>query len=394
MLKKIIRNRLNISSNIKYLCFMIFLMSIGEGITAPAIPLFGNKLGASFAQLGFLMSGYAFTYTLMSLTSGRISDKIGRKNILLASLIISIIASTGYYFSTTPFMLLTFRTMEGMSRGILWPISEAIIADNSTRKTRSMAVGNFTTAYGAGATAGTLASGYIMEYLGLKAVFPFYPLIGMIVFITSLTGIRENNNSSPEAQFKIFDSVLWKELKNIWPVCYIGFCYSGFLYSIWGLLSMVADSFAITARGIGIIFAFFWGARLIAFTASGHVVLKFGKKRSLLTGLVFSMISLSNFLIADNFSLIATASLTAGIGLGIIFPVIITLTTDLVTRENRGFGTGLLEFFMGTGMIVNTTMSGLLGKARGVQSTYLFTFMVTAGAIIIYLIIIKNKKID
>jgi len=373
---------------------MIFFMSVGEGLTAPAIPLFGNELGASFSQLGFLMSGYAVTYTLMSLTSGRISDKIGRKNLLLSSLIISIIASTGYYFSISPFMLLIFRVLEGMSRGILWPISEALIADNSTIKTRSMAMGNFTTAYGAGATIGTLSSGYIMEYFGLKAVFPFYPLMGLIVFITSLIGIKENNNYAHKSHLKLFDSALWKELKNIWPICYMGFCYCGFLYSILGLLSMVADSFKITARGIGIIFAFFWGARVIAFIASGHIVLRFGKKRSLFIGLVLSTISLINFLIADNYLLISTASLIAGIGLGITFPVIVTLVADLVSSENRGFATGLLEFFMGIGMVINTAMSGLLGEVRGVQSTYLFTLLATLGAIIIYFIFIKNKVID
>ncbi len=385
---------LKLQGTIKYMCIMIFLMSIGEGMTAPAIPLFGNKLGASYAQLGFLMTGYAITYTLMSLTSGLISDKIGRKNILLSSLIIAIVASTGYYFSTTPLMLLIFRVMEGMSRGILWPISEAIIADNSSSKDRSMAMGTFTTAYGAGATIGTLSGGFVMDYFGLTAVFPFYPLMGLIVFVTSLIGVKENNNCKHESQLKLFDSTFWIELKNIWPICYIGFCYCGFLYSIWGLLSMVASSFKITETGIGIIFAFFWGARLIAFIASGHIVHKFGKKRSLLTGLIFSVISLSNFLIADNYLLLSIASLTGGIGLGITFPIIVTLITDLVANENRGFGTGLLEFFMGIGMIINTAMSGLLGEARGIKSTYLFTFMATIGALVIYFIFIKNKKID
>src|SRR6056297_1307250 len=96
---------IDLQGTVKYMCIMILLMSIGEGMTAPAIPLFGNKLGASYAQLGFLMTGYAVAYTIISLSTGLISDKIGRKNILLTSLIISIVASTGYYFSTTPLML-------------------------------------------------------------------------------------------------------------------------------------------------------------------------------------------------------------------------------------------------------------------------------------------------
>lgn len=390
-----IKEKLQFRGTIKFMCIMIFLMSIGEGMTAPAIPLFGNKLGASYAQLGFLMTGYAITYTIMSLTSGILSDKIGRKNILLTGLGIAIVAAAGYYYSTTPLMLLIFRVMEGMSRGILWPTSEAIIADNSTIKTRSMAMGTFTTAYGAGATIGTLSGGFVMEYFGLTAVFPIYPLMGVIVFVTSLIGVKENkHNSEHKVAIKLFDNAFWQELKNIWPVYYAGFCYCGFLYSIWGLLSLVADSFNITSKGIGSLFAFFWGTRLIMFITSGYIAKKIGKKKSLLIGISFTILSLSNFLIANNYLLLSTATITAGIGMGISFPAIITLVTDLASKGNKGLGTGLLEFFMGIGMIINTAISSLLGETRGVHSTYLFTFIAHVGALIIYFIFIKNKKID
>ncbi len=379
---------------LKYMGLMIFLLSVGEGLTAPAIPLYGGKLGASYWQLGFLMTGYSITYTLMTVTSGRISDRIGRKKILLFSLAISIIASAGYYFSSVPLSLMVFRILEGMSRGILWPISEAIVAENTTLEGRSVSMGRFTAAYGSGVTIGTLAGGYLMDHVGITAVFPFYPVLSAVVLVTTILGISESETSDYQHSFElgISKSSVKEEIKKIWPICSVGFAYSGFLYALWGLLSVVADSFAVSYTGIGVIFAIFWGGRLVAFLLSGELSLNLGRKRALILGITLCIFSSGTFLRADTFSLLILAATMGGLGTGLTFPLLVTLVADTVSSSFEGLGTGFLEFIMGIGMIVQTALSGILGQVRGVQSTYLFTFIVTIVSLVVAVIFIQETR--
>jgi MFS family permease len=129
--------------NLIFLSSMIFLLSIGEGLTAPAIPLFGLSLGARYWQLGLLMTGYGVAYTTMTMLAGRLSDYTGRKPMLMSSLVLSVIASLGYVLSRTINSLLVFRTVEGAGRGILWPVAEAAVADTVTAGDPGKAMGTY-----------------------------------------------------------------------------------------------------------------------------------------------------------------------------------------------------------------------------------------------------------
>ena len=421
--------------NLLYMGIFIFLISFGEGITAPAIPIYGDRLGASYVQLGFLMTGYSITYTLMSLAAGRFSDKVGRKPLLLVSILLSITAAAGYYLAAAPLTLLIFRTIEGMSRGILWPVAEAIMADNTSRQERGRAMGRFTGAYGAGATLGNLVGGNVMQFIGVRAVFPVYPVLGVIVLITSLIGITEVTSAESgesgagfssdglsgesgagssgdglsgersakgevdgkglsgeeaaggelagqELSLETLEKVdLREEFKKIWPICYIGFAYAGFLYSVQGLLSQFANVLEVALLGIGVIYGIFWGMRTVAFLACGELVGIIGRKSALLIGIGFSILSTGTFLFADGFRPLVFAALLGGIGTGLMFPLSLTLIADNTSLGTHGFGMGALEFTMGIGMIIQTALSGILGDFGGVRFTYLFTFIVTVIAV-------------
>ncbi len=385
------------SQTLLFMGFFIFLMSIGEGLTAPAIPLHGDNIGASYKQLGFLMTGYSITYTIMAITSGRISDIIGRKKILLLSITLSIIASTGYYFSASANSLLAFRTLEGMSRGILWPVAEAIVADNSNINTSGRIMGHFTAAYGAGATIGTLSSGYIMEYIGLTAVFPFFPVLGIIVFITSLLGINEKNKSKTAIDANLNSSKTKSsinELVKIWPICFVAFVYAGFIYSIWGLLSKIADFYGSSLAGIGVIFALFWFSRLIAFILNDKSAKIIGYKKNLIFGIMACTISTGTFILANNLYFIIIATIIGGIGTGIVFPSCLTLIANKISHDYYGLGMGFMEFCMGIGMMIQTALSGIIGEFGGIKFTYFFTFILTIISIFITIIYIHDIKKD
>ncbi len=363
---------------------LIFLMSIGEGAVTPAIPLQGDDLGASYRQLGYLMTGYSVAYTLMTVTAGSFSDKLGRKSILLFSILLSITASVGYYYAATPDALLLFRTLEGASRGILWPLAESLIADNAACELRGKIMGHFTAAYGFGAVIGTLGGGFIMEHISITAVFPIYPVIGIIVLGTSLFGIsdkplEERMHHSITGSMRM--AIVGPEIKKIWPVCLSGFAYAGFLYSIWGLLSKIADLIGAHPQQIGYLFAIFWGMRLVSFWVSGEYAIRLGLKNILMAGISLVILSTVIFFAATSYTHLLLAAAAGGIGTGIMFTMTITLIAELINPAYIGFGMGFLEFCMGIGMIMQTTLSGIIGEALGVNFTFLLVFIAALAAL-------------
>lgn len=382
-----ITNKQNMLSQrtLTFIIVIIFLMSIGEGAVTPAIPLHGAALGASYKQLGFFMTGYSIAYMLMTITAGMISDLIGRKWVLLMSIVLSAIASMGYCYASTSVAMLCFRTMEGASRGILWPIAEAIVADNTTVDYRSKVMGRFTGAYGLGSVIGTLCGGYIMEYFNVGAVFPIYPFICVVVVGAILYGItdKESVHHAHHSSTKIAKGVdIIGEIKTIWPVCLAGFAYAGFLYSILGLLPRIADHAGAYLQQIGYILALFWAARLVAFIACGEITAHAGRKTVLLTGLGFVIITTIILFIASDPKMLMIAAVVGGIGSGTLFTIVVILIADLINPFCLGFGMGFLEFCMGIGMVMQTTLAGITGEILGINYTFLFVFIVAVVALI------------
>lgn len=65
------------------LFLVMFLVMVGFGIIIPVLPFYAEELGASPAELGLLMAVYSFMQLLFSPVWGKISDKIGRKPVML-----------------------------------------------------------------------------------------------------------------------------------------------------------------------------------------------------------------------------------------------------------------------------------------------------------------------
>lgn len=378
--------------NLRAMGLLIFLLSLGEGMTAPAIPILGSKLGASYALIGFFMTGYSLTYAVMTMISGHISDRFGRKKVLLWSVGLSVLATLGYCFSPTAGILLFFRTLEGMSRGAMWVVLETILADNSTEADRTADSGRFTTSYGVGDMLGCLLGGVLMQYAAFSSVFIFYPVFCLFSFFITLYWIAEVpgqhhiNSSKRSSGHK---KALWAEVKKIWPLCYLFFTYSGFLYSLWGLLSMVARHFQVSYLGIGVIFALFWACRVGAFLSADRLEAKFGRKQVLLGGIIFSSVSAAAFLVAKSFVFLLLSCVIGGIGTGILFTVVIAQVADTIDPGFRGFGMGFMELTGSFGMIMQTALSGILGQYGGVQMTYLFTLLVCLGGVGVTIYFIK-----
>jgi len=359
---------------------MIFLISVGEGMTAPAIPLLSKNWGVGYWKIGLLMTGYGLAYTVMTITAGRLSDRFGRKLVLSISLVLSLAASIGYFLAENMLILSISRIIEGASRGILWPVSEAVIADNSEPGNAGRSMGTYATAYGLGVTLGTIIGGAVMLNGGF-AVFAFYPVLVTVAFLMiSLCFTNNHVLKEPGISLNVEKIDRQRTIKLLWPVGVIGFAYGGFLYSIWALLSALANEFGVQAGGIGVLFGFFWGLRTISFLLCRVVIDHWGSKSTLVSGLLLCTAGAGILILSKTFPIFLLATLLSGAGTGLMFPTVLVLVTEKTTEENRVFGMGFLELLIGLGMVVQTAVAGYLGQWVGPGWIYssIFVFNVIA----------------
>lgn len=371
---------------------MIFFLSVGEGLTAPAIPLLGKSWGAGYWEIGLLMTGYGLAYTVMTVTAGHLSDHVGRKIMLSISLGLSIAASLGYFFAGSMLFLLISRSVEGASRGILWPVSEAAIADNVGVDNAGQAMGTFATAYGLGVTIGTLIGGAVM-FNGGFAVFAYYPILGTVSFLIIFI-FYSNNQRMDEREYSSHPKRIKRRrtIKLLWTVGVIGFAYGGFLYSIWALLSALANEFGVQAGAIGVLFGLFWGFRTISFLACRVLIDYWGSKSTLMSGLLLCTAGAGTLLIAHTLPLFLLAAFLSGAGTGLLFPTLLVLVVERTTEDNRGFGMGFLELLIGLGMVGQTTVAGFLGQWVGPRWIYSSIFVFNAIALFVGVLIGRTNK--
>jgi len=362
---------------------MMFLLSVGEGLTAPAIPLLSKTWGAGYWRIGLLMTGYGLAYTVMTITAGRLSDHFGRKLVLSISLALSLAASIGYFLAENMLILSISRIIEGASRGILWPVSEAVIADNSERGNAGRAMGTYAAAYGLGVTVGTLIGGAVMLNGGF-AVFAFYPVLVTVAFLMiSLCFTNNHVLKEPGISLNVEKIERQRTIKLLWPVGVIGFAYGGFLYSIWALLSASANDFGVQAGGIGVLFGFFWGLRTLSFLVCRVVIDHFGSKSTLLTGLILCTLGAGTLIMAKSFPIFLLATFLSGAGTGLMFPTVLVLVIERTTKKTRVFGMGFLELLIGVGMVGQTAVAGFLGQWVGPGWVYSSIFIFNVIALLV-----------
>src|SRR5438045_1983431 len=151
----------------------VFIDLIGFGIVIPVLPYYaeGTKFGATPTQVGLLFASYSVMQLVFAPVLGRLSDKYGRRPILLMSLLGTAIGFLILGFATTLWMLFVGRIIDGISGGNI-STAQAYIADVTTKENRAKGMGLIGAAFGLGFVFGP-AIGGILSRWGINVPFLF-----------------------------------------------------------------------------------------------------------------------------------------------------------------------------------------------------------------------------
>ncbi len=347
--------KIKIFNKTTILYLIVFLLSLGGGITTPVIPLYAQSIGASYMDLGLIGSSYALIYTFLALPSGTFSDKIGRLITIILSISLFGIAAFSYLLAKEVKYLIFIRGLEGLAWSLFWPSIEALTTEISGSRVIGKTVGLSTTFYGIGFLVGSFFSGLVVDYYGFFIAFVLYFIFSIITLPLTM-GIRKSPSSKK-----------LKETLNVNKITLSATSIVSFSYSI--TLGVLLTLFPAYARGlgispllIGILFTSFWLGRIVSFLYAGQLSDKLGRETILLPALVgIAMTTLLIGLVKD-FWILLVIILITGISTGAIFPVSIALIADVTLPSKRGMAMGLFEASSGLGMFTGSITGGILAE--------------------------------
>src|SRR5512146_3094996 len=141
--------------------FTLLVVMLGYGMIQPIIPCLITRLGAGGRDLGILASVYAAMQLVCAPLWGTLSDRIGRKPVLLIGVLGYAISMFIFGMATQFWMLFVARTFSGVLSSAVMPTSMAYMSDNLPENERSGAIGKLGAAIGLGVVLGPLLGGFL-----------------------------------------------------------------------------------------------------------------------------------------------------------------------------------------------------------------------------------------
>ena len=289
----------------------VFIDLFGFGIILPALPYYAQTLGASGLWLGVLFTAYSAAQLFGAALLGRWSDRVGRRPILLLSLLGSVLAFTLCGFATTLAMLIAARALAGAFGGSI-AAAQAYIADVTTPAERARAMGLLGASIGLGFVLGP-AVGALLAHWGLGFGAAAFVAAGLaaINWIATYLRLREPDRHETAGSRAPISGLIQAfgrpALGRLLGATFFAMCALVVMETT--LAFLVKARFGLREGGLGALLVFAGVVQVIVRAGcSGRLARAFGERRVALAGTVLSAVALVTLALAPTLTLATAAS--------------------------------------------------------------------------------------
>jgi len=151
-----------------------FAINLDTTIVNVALPSLVRELHATTTQLQWVVDAYNLVFAALLLTSGSLSDRLGRKGMLLGGLAVFGLASLAGAVTTTPSALIAARAVMGIGAAMIFPATLSIIANVFTeRRERAVSIGLWGASAGVAIAVGPIVGGFLLGQFSWMSIFVF-----------------------------------------------------------------------------------------------------------------------------------------------------------------------------------------------------------------------------
>ena len=342
---------------------VVFVDLIGFGMIIPILPLYAKSFQAEEWQIGLLLGCYSFMQFLASPVLGYISDRIGRKPVLLVSLMGSVIGYAVMANAHSLTMLFIARIIAGIC-GASVGTAAAYIADITPAENRSRRMGLIGAAFGVGFVLGP-AIGGILSHFSTVAPFwfgaglAFLNAIAVLLFLPEPEKhVKRSEVSAPVAadggDRTGFDGIAL--LVVTYFVAIAGFAIVTMIYP-----QVLDRRFTLNTSQISMVFVFLGlvGA-FIQGGAIGRLAKRFGDYKLAGTGLLLMAISMLVMPLAQNMGLFLLFTFGLAVGNSLAQPTLMAMASRLAATTAQGRVIGTVQSAGSLGRVVGPSAGGFM----------------------------------
>jgi DHA1 family tetracycline resistance protein-like MFS transporter len=342
---------------------VVFVDLIGFGMIIPILPLYAKSFQAAEWQIGLLLACYSFMQFLASPVLGYISDRIGRKPVLLVSLIGSAIGYAVMASAASLTMLFIARIIAGIC-GASVGTAAAYIADITPPENRSRRMGLIGAAFGVGFVLGP-AIGGILSQFWTKGPFWFGAGLAFLNAIAVLLVLPEPEKhvKRSEAAIPVGTDVVDQTGRGGIPILVVTYfvAIAGFAIVTMIYPQVLDRRFSLTPAQISLVFVFLGlvGA-FIQGGAIGRMARRFGDYKLAAAGLLLMAISMVIMPFAHNMPLFLLFTFGLAAGNSLAQPTLTAMASRLAASTAQGRVIGTVQSAGSLGRVVGPSAGGFM----------------------------------
>lgn len=347
----------------------IFIDLLGFGIIIPILPTYARALQASSLEIGLLAASYSLMNFIFAPFWGSLSDRYGRKPIILISVAITGLAYIAFAFADTLWLLFVSRIIAGIGSANI-SAAQAYIADVTAPENRAKNFGIIGAAFGLGLILGPPIGGFVKSLYGIEYIGWLIVLLCtfnlVLAFFLLTESIKEKNKVMRVEMNPIRDIRMALRREGIRELMLLSFGFIVAFMMIQTTLALLwSEQVGFNDKQNGYAFSFMG---LVTVITQGFFVgklnRKFGEQKLVLYGSVFLLLSGLMFPVFASKTLFIPFELIAiflaGLASACFTPALNAMVSQAVSVQEQGKVLGINQSFGAVARVVGPVLGGIV----------------------------------
>ena len=372
--------------------FFVLIATIGAAAIfsstlskTPVLPLFAAELGATPAEIGWIVIASTIPGILISFPAGAISDLLGNRRVIIASLVVFATAPFFYLTISDGWQLMAVRFYHGFATAIFNTVATAALAAQYPAR-RAAVLSTYSSITIAGRSVAPFLGGFLISVASFQSVYVACAISGVLALVVGLTLPSESRQPRRDIRFPHFFAALRDVLSS--RVSMLTSIVEAAQFLVFGaieaFLALYAASVGIPAWRIGIIL----GAQLLSVIVvkplMGRLSDRFGRRAIIFPGLALGVISIAFVPTAADVYVLSALSALYGAAFATVTSSTTALVADVAKDGQFGASVGVLRTIMDIGQTIGPVITGFLIAASGYGAAFTALAMIIAASAAVF----------
>ena len=375
----------------------VFIDLLGFGIIIPLLPFYAETFGATAFTVGMLATSFSLMQFIFAPIWGRVSDRVGRRPIILLGLLGSCVSYLAFAMAGTLAGLFAARIFAGIA-GANIPTAQAVVADLTTPENRAKGMGMVGAAFGLGFIFGPAIGGFLSRYGYAMPAF-FASALSLANFVAAWFLLPETLKPEHRAIERVgrMDALRTALARPHLPLLLlIGFLVVAAFSAFESTFALFAErTYAFHASTIGYVFAFV-GIILVIVQGFlvGKVVRHIGEHHIVPASLAIVAIGLLMIPGTRSVAALLVANGVMAVGMGFNNPALMSLVSRYTAAEDQGGVMGLTQSLNSLARIIGPMWGGFAFDNLGIGMPYISAAGIMAIASAISIRALWRSRVD